>query len=81
MMKKLLEMSGYRVVEAVNGEEAVKVLRGRSCIILMIECALSAGLALSSKPQYPGVEPRSLHRGFCNETAVSFRRTERGCNA
>ena len=30
MMRKLLEMSGYRVVEAINGEEAVKVAQASS---------------------------------------------------
>lgn len=36
MMRKLLEMSGYNVVEAVNGEEAVKIaVRERPGIIMM----------------------------------------------
>lgn len=47
MMRKLLEMSGYRVVEAVNGEEAVKVAwRAKPAIILMdLSLPLIDGLA------------------------------------
>jgi CheY-like chemotaxis protein len=36
MMRRLLEMSGYRVVEATNGEEAVRVAAAETpCLILM----------------------------------------------
>lgn len=36
MMRRLLEMSGYRVVEAVNGEQAVEIAtRERPHLILM----------------------------------------------
>jgi two-component system, cell cycle response regulator DivK len=36
MMRKLLEMSGYRVLEASDGEQAVEVaLRSRPALILM----------------------------------------------
>ena len=36
MMRKLLEMAGYRVVEATDGEEAVEVaLEERPALILM----------------------------------------------
>src|SRR5215212_4968321 len=36
MMRRLLEMSGYRVVEATNGEEAVKIAATETpCLILM----------------------------------------------
>jgi two-component system, cell cycle response regulator DivK len=36
MMRKLLEMSGYRVLEASDGEQAVQVaLRSRPALILM----------------------------------------------
>ena len=30
MMRRLLEMTGYRVVEAMNGEEAVKLAKAES---------------------------------------------------
>lgn len=36
MMRRLLEMSGYQVVEAINGEEAVEIaIRERPGLILM----------------------------------------------
>lgn len=36
MMRRLLEMSGYNVVEAINGEEAIEIaLRERPGLILM----------------------------------------------
>lgn len=51
MMRKLLEMSGYRVVEAVNGEEAVKVAsRAKPAIILMdLSLPLIDGLAATRR--------------------------------
>lgn len=47
MMKKLLELSGYRVIEAVNGDEAVKAAaREHPQIILMdLSLPLIDGLA------------------------------------
>ena len=36
MMRRLLEMSGYNVIEAINGEEAIEIaLRERPALILM----------------------------------------------
>ncbi|MEP6707130.1 MAG: response regulator [Pyrinomonadaceae bacterium] len=36
MMRRLLEMSGYNVIEAINGEEAIEIaLRERPKLILM----------------------------------------------
>lgn len=51
MMRKLLEMSGYRVVEAVNGEEAVKVASlAKPAIILMdLSLPLIDGLAATRR--------------------------------
>lgn len=47
MMRKLLEMSGYRVVEAINGKEAVEVAsQERPQVILMdLSLPLIDGLA------------------------------------
>src|SRR4051794_11890476 len=61
MMRRLLEMSGYEVVEAVNGEEAVEMaLRERPTLILMdLSLPLLDGLAATRKiRQYP--ELRSI---------------------
>ena len=51
MMRRLLEMSGYRVLEAVNGEEAVEVaLRERPGLILMdLSLPLLDGLAATRR--------------------------------
>ncbi len=40
MMRKLLEMSGYRVVEATNGEEAVKVTREEQPVLILMDLSL-----------------------------------------
>jgi two-component system cell cycle response regulator DivK len=40
MMSRLLEMSGYRVVEATNGEEAVEVARNASPDIILMDLSL-----------------------------------------
>ena len=40
MMRRLLEMAGYRVVEATNGEEAVKVARAESPRLILMDLSL-----------------------------------------
>ena len=40
MMRRLLEMSGYRVVEAMNGEEAVKFARDESPHLILMDLSL-----------------------------------------
>jgi Response regulator containing a CheY-like receiver domain and an HD-GYP domain len=40
MMRRLLEMSGYRVVEATNGDEAVKVARAESPRLILMDLSL-----------------------------------------
>ncbi len=51
MMRRLLEMSGYRVVEAVNGEEAIETARReRPDLILMdLSLPLLDGLAATRR--------------------------------
>lgn len=51
MMRRLLEMSGYRVLEAINGEEAVEVARReRPALILMdLSLPLLDGLAATRR--------------------------------
>jgi two-component system cell cycle response regulator DivK len=51
MMRRLLEMSGYRVVEAVNGEQAVELAqRERPHLILMdLSLPLLDGLAATRR--------------------------------
>ena len=40
MMRKLLEMSGYRVVEATNGEEAVKITQEERPTLILMDLSL-----------------------------------------
>ncbi len=40
MMRRLLEMAGYRVVEATNGEEAVRVARAESPRLILMDLSL-----------------------------------------
>ncbi|HJU93542.1 MAG TPA: response regulator [Pyrinomonadaceae bacterium] len=40
MMRRLLEMTGYRVVEAMNGEEAVKLARAELPQLILMDLSL-----------------------------------------
>jgi CheY-like chemotaxis protein len=40
MMRRLLEMSGYRVVEATNGEEAVKLAESEQPALILMDLSL-----------------------------------------
>lgn len=40
MMRKLLEMSGYRVLEATNGEEAVELTSGEAPELILMDLSL-----------------------------------------
>ena len=85
MMKRLLEMSGYRVVEATNGEEAVRVAEAESPSLILMDLSL---------PMIDGLAATRLIRKLpmCQKTpiiAVSAHDTsdflaealEAGCNS
>ena len=40
MMRRLLEMTGYRVVEAMNGEEAVRLAQAESPNLILMDLSL-----------------------------------------
>ena len=40
MMRRLLEMTGYRVIEAMNGEEAVKLAKKESPNLILMDLSL-----------------------------------------
>jgi len=40
MMRRLLEMTGYRVIEAMNGEEAVKLAKAESPSLILMDLSL-----------------------------------------
>ena len=51
MMRRLLEMSGYQVLEAVNGEEAVEIAKREhpSLILMDLRLPLLDGLAATRR--------------------------------
>src|SRR3978361_1660405 len=51
MMRRLLEMSGYRVLEAINGEEAVRIaeLERPDLILMDLSLPLLDGLAATRR--------------------------------
>lgn len=51
MMRRLLEMSGYRVLEAINGEEAVKIAERElpDLILMDLSLPLLDGLAATRR--------------------------------
>ena len=56
MMRRLLEMSGYRVVEAVNGEQAVEVAASERPDLILMDLSLPKldGLAATRRIRQSG---------------------------
>ena len=72
MMRKLLELSGFRVVEAINGEEAVKAAATeRPRLILMdLSLPLIDGLAATRRiRQLPGMKGLPIVAVSAHDTA------------
>jgi two-component system, cell cycle response regulator DivK len=72
MMRRLLEMSGYRVLEAVNGEEAVELAyRERPHLILMdLSLPQLDGLAATRRiRQYPDMRDVPIVAVSAHDTA------------
>jgi len=85
MMKRLLEMSGYRVVEAVNGKQAVEVAtQVRPKIILMdLSLPFIDGLAATRKIRsLPGLGKVPIVAVSAHDTADFHNEAlDAGCNA
>ena len=85
MMKRLLEMSGYRVVEAVNGMQAVEVAtQVRPKIILMdLSLPFIDGLAATRKIRsLPGLGKVPIVAVSAHDTADFHNEAlDAGCNA
>jgi two-component system cell cycle response regulator DivK len=85
MMRKLLELSGYRVVEATNGEEAVKsASEVRPQIILMdLSLPLIDGLAATRRIRLlPGLRNVPIVAVSAHDTAdFHSEALAAGCNA
>lgn len=85
MMKRLLEMSGYQVVEAINGEEAVKLAsEQRPQIILMdLSLPLIDGLTATRRIRsLPGLNKVPIIAVSAHDTAdFHSEALAAGCNA
>ena len=85
MMRRLLEMSGYRVVEAINGKEAVEVApQVRPQIILMdLSLPFIDGLAATRQIRsLPGLSKVPIVAVSAHDTADFHREAlEAGCDA
>lgn len=85
MMKKLLELSGYRVVEAINGEEAVSAaMEVRPSIILMdLSLPVIDGLAATRRIRsFPGLEVVPIVAVSAHDSAdFHAEALAAGCNA
>jgi len=85
MMRRLLEMSGYRVVEAINGVEAVEVANQiRPQIILMdLSLPFIDGLAATRRIRsLPGLSKVPIVAVSANDTAdFHSEALDAGCNA
>jgi CheY-like chemotaxis protein len=85
MMRRLLEMSGYQVVEAINGEEAVRLAsEERPGIILMdLSLPLIDGLTATRRIRsFPGLSKVPIVAVSAHDTAdFHSEALAAGCNA
>ena len=85
MMKRLLEMSGYRVVEAVNGKQAVEVATQERPRIILMDLSLPFidGLAATRKIRsLPGLGKVPIVAVSAHDTAdFHSEALDAGCNA
>ncbi len=72
MMRRLLEMSGYRVVEAVNGEQAVEVAADERPDLILMDLSLPKldGLAATRRiRQHDGLKKVPIVAVSAHDTA------------
>jgi two-component system cell cycle response regulator DivK len=72
MMRRLLEMSGYRVLEAVNGEEAVELAHRERPQLILMDLSLPQldGLAATRRiRQYPDMRDVPIVAVSAHDTA------------
>jgi two-component system, cell cycle response regulator DivK len=72
MMRRLLEMSGYRVLEAVNGEEAVELAHRERPQLILMDLSLPQldGLAATRRiRQYPDLKDVPIVAVSAHDTA------------
>jgi CheY-like chemotaxis protein len=84
MMRRLLEMTGYRVVEALNGEEAVKLARKESPNLILMDLSLPVidGLAATRLiRKLPDLESTPIIAVSAHDTSdFQSEAIEAGCN-
>jgi CheY-like chemotaxis protein len=84
MMRRLLEMTGYRVVEAMNGEEAVKLAQTESPHLILMDLSLPVidGLAATRLiRKLPGCESTPIIAVSAHDTSdFQSEAIEAGCN-
>ncbi|HEV8371436.1 MAG TPA: response regulator [Pyrinomonadaceae bacterium] len=84
MMRKLLEMEGYRVVEARNGEEAVKVAQQENPALILMDLSLPIidGLAATRLiRKLPALEKTPIIVVSAHDTGdFQARALKAGCN-
>jgi CheY-like chemotaxis protein len=85
MMRRLLEMSGYRVVEAMNGEEAVKLARAETPQLILMDLSLPVidGLAATRLiRKLPALESTPIIAVSAHDTSdFQDEAVEAGCNS
>ena len=85
MMRRLLEMSGYRVVEAMNGEEAVKLARAEKPQLILMDLSLPVidGLAATRLiRKVPALEATPIIAVSAHDTSdFQDEAVEAGCNS
>jgi two-component system cell cycle response regulator DivK len=72
MMRRLLEMSGYRVLEAINGEEAVELAHRERPQLILMDLSLPQldGLAATRRiRQYDGLRDVPIVAVSAHDTA------------
>src|SRR5690349_21876706 len=84
MMRRLLEMAGYRVVEAMNGEEAVKLAKAESPHLILMDLSLPVidGLAATRLiRKLPELESTPIIAVSAHDTSdFQSEAIEAGCN-
>ena len=85
MMRRLLEMAGYQVVEAMNGEEAVKLAKSECPQLILMDLSLPVidGLAATRLiRKLPGCKSTPIIAVSAHDTSdFQSEAIEAGCNS
>ena len=85
MMRRLLEMTGYRVVEALNGEEAVRIAQTEAPHLILMDLSLPVidGLAATRLiRKLPALESTPIIAVSAHDTSdFQSEAMQAGCNS